>query len=89
MRVRRWRSPRSQNPGHGGYPVSSFLFWQVPAEGRDDVEAYELLRTVKESQNRAQFCFGRAAASSLLVALQGHYNGRKAHSRMPCREHSG
>lgn len=36
------------------YPISSFLFWQVPLEGRDDVEAYEFLRTVKESGNRAQ-----------------------------------
>jgi uncharacterized protein with ParB-like and HNH nuclease domain len=37
------------------YPISSFLFWQVPAEEYGDVEAYEFLRTVKESHNRAQF----------------------------------
>ncbi len=36
------------------YPISSFLFWQVPIEERDDVETYEFLRTVKEARNRAQ-----------------------------------
>jgi hypothetical protein len=25
------------------YPISSFLFWQVPVEARDNVETYELL----------------------------------------------
>ena len=29
------------------YPISSFLFWQVPPEARDDVEAYEFLHTVR------------------------------------------
>jgi hypothetical protein len=74
------------------YPISSFLFWQVPVEGRDDVEAYEFLRTVKESRNRAQLARvhghrdltfvldGQQRLTSLLVGLQGHYHGRKAKS---------
>src|SRR5436853_2862813 len=36
------------------YPISSFLFWHVPVEARDDVEAYEFLHTVSESGNRAR-----------------------------------
>ncbi|GAB6268881.1 MAG: hypothetical protein STSR0002_16230 [Smithella sp.] len=35
------------------YPISSFLFWQVPTEARDDVEAYEFLHSVNKSRNRA------------------------------------
>lgn len=74
------------------YPISSFLFWQVPAEGRDDVEAYEFLRTVNELRNRAQLARvhgtrdltfvldGQQRLTSLLVGLQGHYHGRKAKS---------
>jgi hypothetical protein len=74
------------------YPISSFLFWQVPVEGRDDVEAYEFLRTVKDSRNRAQLTRvlgrqdvtfvldGQQRLTSLLVGLQGHYHGRKAKS---------
>ncbi|MBR0925735.1 DUF262 domain-containing protein [Bradyrhizobium diazoefficiens] len=75
-----------------GYPISSFLFWHVPIEGRDDVEAYEFLRTVKESRNRAALARvhgsrnltfvldGQQRLTSLLVGLQGHFHGRKAKS---------
>jgi hypothetical protein len=74
------------------YPISSFLFWQVPVEGRDDVEAYEFLHTVSESRNRAKlarvhgnrdFTFvldGQQRLTSLLVGLQGYYHDRKTTS---------
>jgi hypothetical protein len=74
------------------YPISSFLFWQVPIEGRDDIEAYEFLSTVRESRNRAQLTRvqgnqnvtfvldGQQRLTSLLVGLQGFYHGRKAKS---------
>lgn len=81
------------------YPISSFLFWQVPIDGRDDVEAYEFLRTVKESRNRAQLARvhgstdltfvldGQQRLTSLLVGLQGHYHGRKAKSGKGSKTH--
>ena len=74
------------------YPISSFLFWQVPVEARDDVEAYEFLHTVKESLNRAKLARvhgnrdltfvldGQQRLTSLLVGLQGYYHGRKTKS---------
>jgi hypothetical protein len=74
------------------YPISSFLFWQVPMESRDDVEAYEFLHSVKESQNRAPLaCLngrgditfvldGQQRLTALLVGLQGIYLGRRAKS---------
>src|SRR5260370_35920274 len=36
------------------YPISSFLFWQVPVDGHDDVEAYEFLHMAKSSSNSAK-----------------------------------
>lgn len=74
------------------YPISSFLFWQVPAEAKDDVEAYEFLHTVRESNNRARLARvhgnddltfvldGQQRLTSLLVGLQGMYIERKAKS---------
>lgn len=75
------------------YPISSFLFWQVPEESRDDVEAYEFLHTVKEARNRArpaprtpsnrELIFvldGQQRLTSLLVGLQGTYYDRKSKS---------
>jgi uncharacterized protein with ParB-like and HNH nuclease domain len=41
------------------YPISSFLFWKVPPESRDDVEAYEFLSSVKASQNRSPLARAR------------------------------
>jgi len=74
------------------YPISSFLFWQVPPEARDDVEAYEFLHTVRESRNRARLARvhgnrdtifvldGQQRLTSLLVGLQGSYYDRKTKS---------
>jgi hypothetical protein len=74
------------------YPISAFLFWQVPVEARDDVEAYEFLCTVKESRNRAKLTRvpgnrpltfvldGQQRLTALLVGLQGHYYDKKAKS---------
>jgi len=74
------------------YPISSFLFWQVPVESHDDVEAYEFLHSVRESQNRAPLARvhgkhditfvldGQQRLTALLVGLQGTYVGRKAKS---------
>ena len=79
------------------YPISSFLFWQVPADGRDDVEAYEFLHTVRESRNRAQLARvhgnrdttfvldGQQRLTSLLVGLQGMYYDRKTKSGKGCK----
>jgi uncharacterized protein with ParB-like and HNH nuclease domain len=44
------------------YPISSFLFWQVPKDARDEVEAYEFLHRVSEWGNRFQ-CLGCLAVS--------------------------
>src|SRR5947207_10546206 len=74
------------------YPISSFLFWQVPVDGLDDVEAYEFLHTVKPSQNRARLARihgnpnttfvldGQQRLTSLLVGLQGNYYDRQTKS---------
>jgi hypothetical protein len=74
------------------YPISSFLFWQVPVESRDDVEAYEFLHSVKESRNRASLARvhgkrditfvldGQQRLTALLVGLQGTYLGKKTKS---------
>src|SRR5579872_4012626 len=74
------------------YPISSFLFWQVPPESHDDVEAYEFLHTVQGSRNRARLARvhssrnitfvldGQQRLTSLLVGLQGTYYDRKAKS---------
>lgn len=74
------------------YPISSFLFWQVPSDGRDDVEAYEFLHSVQGSRNRARLARvhgsrdttfvldGQQRLTSLLVGLQGTYYDRKTTS---------
>lgn len=74
------------------YPISSFLFWQVPPESRDDVEAYDFLHCVKTSQNRAPLARihgrhditfvldGQQRLTALLVGLQGTYLGKKMKS---------
>ena len=75
------------------YPISSFLFWQVPPEGRDDVEAYEFLHSVQAPpRNRARLARvhgnrdttfvldGQQRLTSLLVGLQGTYYDRKTTS---------
>ena len=74
------------------YPISSFLFWQVPVEARDDVEAYEFLHSVNKSRNRAHLARvygrrditfvldGQQRLTALLVGLQGTYIGRKTKS---------
>jgi hypothetical protein len=71
------------------YPISSFLFWEVPVDGRDNVEAYEFLHTVKASRNRAELTRlygsrdltfvldGQQRLTALLVGLQGFYHDRK------------
>lgn len=81
------------------YPISSFLFWQVPVDARDDVEAYEFLHTVKESNNRANLVSkhgnhdltfvldGQQRLTSLLVGLQGNYFERKAKSGKGSKTH--
>jgi hypothetical protein len=74
------------------YPISAFLFWRVPPEARDDVEAYEFLHTVRSSHNRARLARdngnqevtfvldGQQRLTSVLVGLQGTYVDRKAKS---------
>jgi hypothetical protein len=74
------------------YPISSFLFWQVPTEARDDVEAYEFLHSVNKSRNRASLARlygkrditfvldGQQRLTALLVGLKGTYIGRKTKS---------
>jgi hypothetical protein len=75
-----------------GYPISSFLFWCPPVDAADDIEAYEFLRTVKPSRNRAQLTHipigpettfvldGQQRLTSLLVGLQGYYYDRRTKS---------
>lgn len=74
------------------YPIGSFLFWQAPADGRDDVEAYEFLNAVRESGNRARparvhgnrdtifVLDGQQRLTALLAGLQGSYYTRKTKS---------
>jgi hypothetical protein len=74
------------------YPISSFLFWQVPKEARDDIEAYRFLSSVREWGNRAQHVRvpgdqelifvldGQQRLTSLYVGLQGTYNDRRTKS---------
>jgi len=81
------------------YPISSFLFWQVPLDGRDDVEAYEFLQTVSGSRNRAKLARvpgnrdltfvldGQQRLTSLLVGLQGYYYDRQTKSGKGARKY--
>ena len=74
------------------YPISSFLYWQVPVESRDDVEAYKFLNSVKDSCNRASRAHidgrrdiifvldGQQRLTALSVGLQGTYLGRRTKS---------
>lgn len=84
-----------------GYPISSFLFWQVPTNARDDVDAYEFLFAVKSSDNRARQSSSRAITAkdltfvldgqqrltAFLVGLQGTYTERKAASGKGSKTH--
>jgi hypothetical protein len=75
-----------------GYPISSFLFWQVPEDARDDIDAYEFLHAVRSSDNRARstrviqtknltfVLDGQQRLTAFLVGLQGTYTERKASS---------
>jgi len=81
------------------YPISSFLFWRVPVEARDDIEAYDFLHTVKPSRNRATLARvygsrdltfvldGQQRLTSLLVGLQGHYQDRQTKSGKGAKTH--
>ena len=74
------------------YPISSFLFWQVPRDARDEVEAYEFLHRVGEWGNRAKIVRvpgdrelifvldGQQRLTSLYVGLQGTYYDRRTTS---------
>ena len=74
------------------YPISSFLFWKVPVDEQDNVEAYEFLHIVNPSRNRAKQASlhgnrnptfvldGQQRLTSLLVGLKGSYRDRKAKS---------
>lgn len=73
-----------------GYPISSFLFWHVPAEARPDLEAYGFLREVRATGNRVKrfdldrnrdvtfVLDGQQRLTSLWVGLSGKYYAKKA-----------
>ena len=72
------------------YPISSFLFWQIPVGEHEDVEAYQFLHSVSASGNRLHLARehgtrdttfvldGQQRLTSLLVGLQGSYLDRLA-----------
>ena len=72
------------------YPISAFLFWRVPSNGHDCVEAYQFLHAVSASGNRLQLARahgsqqttfvldGQQRLTSLLVGLQGSYLDKQA-----------
>lgn len=74
------------------YPISSFLFWQIPLASHDDVEAYEFLHTVRPWGNRARLASlngsrdvtfvldGQQRLTSMLVGLRGTYVDRRSRS---------
>jgi uncharacterized protein with ParB-like and HNH nuclease domain len=76
-----------------GYPISSFLFWELMSENRDKWEAYEFVSEAKDGgthntlantngvQNLTLVLDGQQRLTSLLIGLKGSYITKKKYKR--------
>ena len=76
-----------------GYPISSFLFWELKPENRDKWEVYEFLQKARDGGTRNQLANtdgvtnltlvldGQQRLTSLMIGLRGMYNAKKKHKR--------
>ncbi len=76
-----------------GYPISSFLFWELTDENRDKWEAYKFIDRAREggthnelaitdgAQNPTFVLDGQQRLTSLLVGLKGIYTIKKKYLR--------
>lgn len=76
-----------------GYPISSFLFWELKPENRDKWEVYEFLQKAQYGglhnqlantdavTNLTLVLDGQQRLTSLMIGLKGMYTAKKKHKR--------
>lgn len=75
-----------------GYPISSFLFWQVDPSRREDWDIYKFMENFKQGDVHNEMAEtngrdvtlvldGQQRLTSLLIGLQGSYTVRRKYSR--------
>jgi len=76
-----------------GYPISSFLFWELKAENRDKWQVYEFLEkaqfggmhnqlaSTEGVSNLSLVLDGQQRLTSLMIGLRGTYNAKAKHKR--------
>jgi uncharacterized protein with ParB-like and HNH nuclease domain len=76
-----------------GYPISSFLFWELISENRDKWEAYDFVSEAKDGgthntlantngvQNLTLVLDGQQRLTSLLIGMRGSYITKKKYKR--------
>lgn len=76
-----------------GYPISSFLFWELVEENRDNWEAYKFIEQAKQGgthnelaitdgvQNLTFVLDGQQRLTSLVIGLKGTYTAKKMYRR--------
>ena len=74
-----------------GYPISSFLFWELKPENRDKWQVYKFLeeaqdggthnRANTEGQQLSLVLDGQQRLTSLMIGLKGNYIAKKKYKR--------
>src|ERR1700722_8843513 len=76
-----------------GYPISSFLFWELKQENRDKWQVYEFLEKAKHGGTHNQqanihgvtslslVLDGQQRLTSLMIGLRGTYTAKKKYKR--------
>ncbi len=76
-----------------GYPISSFLFWELKPENRDKWQVYEFLEKAQHGGTRNQLAStdgvtslslvldGQQRLTSLMIGLRGTYTAKKKYKR--------
>ena len=80
-----------------GYPISSFLFWAIDPERRQDWDIYKFLENFRHGDVHDEMAEmdgrdvvlvldGQQRLTSLLIGLQGSYTIRPKYARRSNRE---
>lgn len=75
-----------------GYPISSFLFWELEADRRSDWEIYKFIESFRQGDTHNELVEpdgrevtlvldGQQRLTSLLIGLRGSYTTRKKYAR--------
>ena len=76
-----------------GYPISSFLFWELKPENRDKWQVYEFLEKAQHGGTHNQLAStdgvtslslvldGQQRLTSLMIGLRGTYTAKKKYKR--------